>query len=296
MKKNKNLALKISTLVVVSACFIVMLATFVVAQNFKNLLTLWGEDVQLTVYLEPEISIEDEKTIEDFLKSTGKVSSIEFISQERALLDFKVRMASYAPDIAQDQELLRLVPASLLVRLSGQIPTDQQMATVKQLAESVKDQEGVDEVSYGQEWIEKYSALVTTIEIIFRFLGLVIVGAAIFVISNAIRASVHNRKEEIGIMEMIGATTLMIRKPFLLEGALLGFNASILAVGSCFFAFLRIRSLILDKLNFLQLGTHLQFMTVGTVMIFIVAGALMGALASYLCVRKINDGYSGAQT
>lgn len=293
--RPSQIALKISTLVVVTACFVVMGAALLISQNFKNILTLWGEDMQMTVYLDPDISSVGREGIEKKLKNSGKVSTIKFINQESALTDFRMQLASYAPDITKDEELMRLIPASLQVSLSKDIQPAEQSQVLQQLALMVKELEGVDDVSYGQEWIAKYSAFVGVVEKTLNLLGIVILMAALFVISNVVRASIHNRKEEIVVLEMIGATSAMIRKPFLIDGAFLGFTSAVLAVLICLGVFHGLKNLIIERLSFVQLGEHLSFLNPLMVILFIIGGALLGALASYLCVRRINDGFAGAQ-
>lgn len=292
---QSNWALKISTLIVVTACFVVMGSSLLVAQNFKNILTLWGEEVQLTVYLNPEITEAGRLFIENKLKETGKVGEIQLVTQEKALNDFRLQMASYAPEVTKDEELLRLIPASLQVHLASEIPTSEQNSALRSLAELARGIEGVEDVTYGQDWIEKYATFVIAIELILKLLGFVIVLAALFVVSNAIRASVQNRKDKIIVLEMIGATSAMIRKPFLYEGATLGLTSSVVAITLCYGLYAGLKTLIIQKLSFLQLGEHLQFMSPLLLILFIAGGAGLGALASYLCVRRLNDGYAGIQ-
>ena len=291
----KNWALKISTLVVVTACFVVMGSALLISQNFKNILTLWGEDVQLTVYLAADISEKGREHLESVLKESGQVGEITFLTQEHALKDFKAQMASYAPDITQDAELLKLIPASFHVKLAAEIPASDQSVVLQSLATKMQGLEGVEEVTYGQDWIEKYAAFVSAIEITLQLLGFIIVAAALFVISNAVRASVQNRKEEIVVLEMIGATFGMIRRPFLVEGAVLGLSSSLLGIVLCFTLYTGLRNILISRLSFLQLGEHIQFLNVASMIVFVVFGTGLGALASYLCVRRINDGYAGSQ-
>lgn len=292
---QKNWALKVSTLVVVTACFVVMGAALLVSQNFRNILTLWGEDVQMTVYLSQDLSEKGRQDIESKIKENEDVAAVKFVTQEQALGDFRSQMASYAPDISQDEELLRLIPASLLVQLKTDVAAAEQTAVLQSMAGKLRQLEGVDEVSYGQDWVEKYAALVNAIELTLRALCLVILAASLFVMSNAIRASVQARKDEIVVLEMIGATPSMIRKPFLVEGAVLGIVSSVLSLGLCFAVYIGIKNLLTTKLSFLQLGEHIQFLGPVLLVVFVVAGTGLGALGSYLCVRRMNDGFAGSQ-
>ncbi|ASD65229.1 cell division protein FtsX [Bdellovibrio bacteriovorus] len=292
---QKNWALKVSTLVVVTACFVVMGAALLVSQNFRNILTLWGEDVQMTVYLSQDLSEKGRQDIESKIKENENVAGVKFVTQEQALGDFRSQMASYAPDISQDEELLRLIPASLLVQLKSDVAAAEQTTVLQSMAGKLRQLEGVDEVSYGQDWVEKYAALVNAIELTLRALCLVILAASLFVMSNAIRASVQARKDEIVVLEMIGATPSMIRKPFLVEGAVLGVVSSVLSLGLCFAVYIGIKNLLITKLSFLQLGEHIQFMGPVLLVVFVIAGTGLGALGSYLCVRRMNDGFAGSQ-
>ncbi|AFX99865.1 cell division protein FtsX [Bdellovibrio bacteriovorus] len=292
---QKNWALKVSTLVVVTACFVVMGAALLVSQNFRNILTLWGEDVQMTVYLSQDLSEKGRQDIESKIKENENVAGVKFVTQEQALGDFRSQMASYAPDISQDEELLRLIPASLLVQLKSDVAAAEQTTVLQSMAGKLRQLEGVDEVSYGQDWVEKYAALVNAIELTLRALCLVILAASLFVMSNAIRASVQARKDEIVVLEMIGATPSMIRKPFLVEGAVLGVVSSVLSLGLCFGVYIGIKNLLTTKLSFLQLGEHIQFLGPVLLAVFVVAGTGLGALGSYLCVRRMNDGFAGSQ-
>lgn len=282
-------------MVVVTACFVVMGAALLISQNFRNILTLWGEDVQMTVYLAQDLSDSGRENIQARLKENDEVGAVKFISQEKALGDFRLQMASYAPDISQDEELLRLIPASFQVQLSSSVATADQMPVLQKLAEQVKGLQGVEEVSYGQDWVEKYAALVSAIEITLRALCLVILLASLFVMSNAIRASIQSRKDEIVVLEMIGATPSMIRKPFLIEGAFLGVLSSLMAMVLCFVVYVGIKNLLTTKLSFLQLGQHIEFLGPIVLVAFVCVGTALGAFGSYLCVRSINDGFAGSQ-
>ncbi len=292
---QKNWALKVSTLIVVTACFAVMASTLLISQNFRHLLTLWGEDVQMTVYLKEDLPEESRQGIIQKLEETGKVGKVRFINQEEALSDFRNQLASYAPDVSRDEELLKLIPSSLQFPLSDNISTEAQMGTLQSLSDMLIQMDGVDDVSFGQDWIEKYGAVVRTIETTLSVLCLIILAATLFVMSNAIRASVASRKEEIVVLEMIGATPIMIRKPFMLEGATLGGSSAVLALILSFTLYVGIKNLLLNRLSFMQIGEHFQFLGPVIAVAFILIGTGLGAFGSYLCVRRINDGFAGSQ-
>ncbi len=294
--RGNNFALHLSTLVVATACFVVMGSALLISQNLKSILTLWGEDMQMTVYLAQDLSSAQQKKIEDFLHQQKNVQEVVLVNQEKALGEFRTQLASYAPDLAKDDELLKLIPLSYQVRLDSTLSSTEQVATLKSIAAEGKSIEGIDEVSYGQDWVEKYSIFVSAIQAAVQILALVLVCASIFVMSNAIRAFVQSRYEEIAILELVGATPSMIRRPFLLQGAQTGLVASVLALAGCFAIHRFLKSFFMAQLSFLQIGSHFVFFSLSTSLVLILAGTLLGGFASYLCVRKINDGWAARQS
>ncbi|MEZ0392669.1 MAG: cell division protein FtsX, partial [Pseudobdellovibrionaceae bacterium] len=198
----KKFALKFSTALVLTASFAVISGVFMVGENLQRILTLWGESLQMTVYLSETVSPDAIQQIETNLKSNDKLDKIEFVSNEKALTQFQEQMASYAPDLLADPELLKAIPASFQFSLAKKIAPDQQLLAMQEVAETLKQQAGVDEVSYGQEWVKNYSQVASAINWSGMVFAIVIIGATLFVISNCIRSSVHQRREEIEVLEL----------------------------------------------------------------------------------------------
>jgi cell division transport system permease protein len=222
------------------------------------------------------------------------VGHADFVPRERALDEFRVQMASYAPDLVADEDLLALIPASFQISLSESIPASQQVERIKDLSTSLQATAGIEEVRYGQEWIKKYSAVLSAARASVGVLGAILLLAALLVIGNSVRASIDARRNEIEVLELVGATSWMIRKPFLLEGAVLGFFSALSALIASFAVFALVRNLIRDELSFLQLAEHLTYLSGPVTLICLLTGTFLGFLASYLCVRRVNTGWAAA--
>lgn len=292
---QQTTALKFATFFVITSCYLVIAASLVFGLNLKSLLSKWGEDVQMTVYLSPDVTESQKKVIEKNLQSHAAIENFEFISQTKALDDFREQISSYAPDVTKDEDLLNLIPSSYQIRLQKNIPITEQTQALKGVELAVAKLEGVDEVSYGQDWIEKYSALLRVVDIVFYALIFIIVIASLFVASNSLRASIANRRDEIVVLEMIGATFSSIRRPYLIEGALTGFFASVVAVGLSALGVYLFKSQASGVLSFLKLNETIRFLSMAGSFGLVMAGAGIGALASFMCVRSINDGYAGSK-
>ena len=291
---KRNWTLQFSTLIVVTACYLVVCGSFLLSQNLQKILTVWGEELQMTVYLSENSESSEIESLQKKIETNPNVGTVHFVSKERALNDFRVQMASYAPDILNEKDLLSLIPASFQVTLSNSLKAVDHLKVLNALAGTLKAEKTVAEVSYGQEWIQKYGQFLYYFEKACQALGIIIFCAALFVLSNVIRASVQSRRQEIEVLELIGATPAMIRRPFMIEGALIGFVSSVLAVGVCYFAYANTLRFFENELNFLQLSQHLHFLGLTLIAAFCLAGTLLGALGSYLCVRQINDGWAAS--
>ena len=293
--QQKSWMLKFSTLIVVTACFSVLLASLLVSKNLNKLLVLWGEDIQMTVYLSDEIQTSEKQKIQDWLSQQSSVEKVDYINQKKAFENFQTQLSSYAPNLSEDEELLKMIPASLEIKLSYQIPEGQELKTMQSLKEGLSQLPGVDEISYGQDWVQKYSALVSGFRAGFNGLGLILSLAVLFIISNVVRTSVFSRHDEIVVLEMIGASFKRIRKPFLVEGAILGFVSPVVALGVCGGFYLLGTKFVSENLSFLKLSENLEFFSLPSIVLFLFVGTTIGTLASYFCVRSINDGFSGSQ-
>jgi cell division transport system permease protein len=291
---KQRIILRLATLVTLSACFLVLFGAMLVAINMNRLLTMWGDDLQLTAYLTSEAEEKDLIRIEQEIKKNSKVGKVEFVSREKALSQFSVQMASSAPDLAGDQDLLSLIPASFQISLPTQTAAGTQESLMQTLAKDMSAIKGIEEVRYGQEWIKKYSTTLRIFKSVFLFIGIALLLASIFVISNSVRVSVESRREEIEVLELIGASFGEIRKPFIIEGALQGFISAAIAMTVCTALFFFVKNIISIELNSALLASHLLTFNIWQGLLLLVLSALVGSFAAFVCVARLNTGFAAA--
>ena len=292
---NPSLWLRLTTVASLSASFFVVLTFFIFSMNLQNLLTLWGEDIQITAYLKADLSKAEVQTLIEKLRADSRSARVEWVDQQKALRDFQVQLSSYAPDLAQDQEILSLVPQSLQIQLHE---TLQNKADVESFAQDINKIKGIEEVRFGQEWIKQYSALVGALRKVFALGVVIILAAAFLVVGNAVRASIEGRRREIEVLELVGASTSMIRRPFLVEGALLSIASMVIALGLSFGVFAAIAHFLSEELQSTMLSSSLHFLSGLAMFGFVALSAGLGAFSAYVCIRKINTGFaaSGARS
>lgn len=287
--------LQFATVLVLVASFTVIAGVLTINSNMQKILTLWGESLQMSIYLSDNVSTEQVSSVQKYLTENTNVDKLKFVSKEDALVNFREQMASYAPDILKDNDLLKFLPSSFQFSLSSVVSSTDQLQVMKDLAVALKVQPGVDEVSYGQDWIKSYASLTTGLNWVGLFFVLFVFISTGFVMSNSIQSSIEQRRSEIEVMELVGATSRYVRRPFLIEGAVMGGVSCALALTLAFGIFQSVSHELKTYVSFMQLSQHLSFLGFGHVAFLFVFSVLMGAGSSWLCVKRINTGWAASQ-
>ena len=151
-----------------------------------------------------------------------EVLATKTVSPDEALVRAKKELGDFR-DVFEGAVL----PASIDVRLK---PGFRDPATVKRVSSRVKAFSFVDDIRYGEEWIEKLYRLRNIAGIAGIVLGLAFAGVSVIIIGATIRMAILARAKEIAIMRLVGATDAYIRQPFLIEGLAKGVMGGVLAL------------------------------------------------------------------
>lgn len=287
--------MQLATLGVLAATFTVAVFVLSVSLNVKNLLSHWGESVQMSVYLEDTIAPVDRDKVRQAFQGDERIGKVEYIAKEQATAAFKEKMSNYAPDLLEDSEFANPFPASYQVTLAKGISAEKLAATFDHLSSKFTSFKGVEDVSYGQSWVRNYSSFVAALSASGWLIVSILVAGSLFVVGNSVRASISARRDEIEILELVGATQAMIRAPFVFEGALMGMIAAVISLGANFGLYLWEAKLLSSSLAFARLASNLTFFGAAACVLLTLAGATVGAAGAYVTVRRINDGWSASQ-
>jgi cell division transport system permease protein len=151
------------------------------------------------------------------IESERAVKGMTYTSKEEALQSFKRELRgkeSLLDGLGENP-----IPASLQLGIHEAYQTPE---ALRQLASFLSRLEGVEDVLYGQEWVDRLTAAIRMLRLLGLSVGLVLGMASLLIVSNTIRLAVYARAEEIEIMRLVGATKMHIRAPFLLEGMIQG--------------------------------------------------------------------------
>ena len=242
-----------------------------VAVNIRRTMSSVAERVEVVAYLKRGTPIEAITTASKDIEAFPEVDSVEHVTEAEALARARRELREFQ-DIFQDLEANPL-PASLDVRLK---PGFRDAAHAAVVADRLRTFSFVDEVRYGQDWVEKLDRMRT----IAGAVGLVIGGAfalvAVIIIGTTIRMAVLQRSREIAVMRLVGATDGFIRLPFLLEGVLKGVLGGLAALGLSWAAWMAIDRYLLRA----------DFFTSTQALLGIAAGGLIGLFGSLVSVGR----------
>jgi len=284
-----------ATLSVLTGTFCIVTVFAFLQVNFSRLLAEWGSEVQLMVYLKEGLPEKNVESVRKFLSDVGEFESIRYVDKEEAAREFQKKLGSYAPDLLSDRTFGNPLPASFELKVKTRGKNYSRFNDLAKIADTIQLREGVDEVSYGQSWVDNYASLVKVFEISSIFLVFVLLAGSLFVIGNSIRSAIHERREEIEILELVGATARAIRNPFVFEGAIMGVLASALALASTFIIYSILQRLFSSEVGFWNLVGKIQFLSFGHSLLIIALGAVFGGLGAYICVRRLSTGWAAAE-
>lgn len=237
--------------------------------------------MSVVIFLDQNLSQEQTKPIEAKLSQSPLILEFEFISSEEALSRFREKF----PDLGNIVDDLKTnpFPSSFEATLKQDRHSANETVT---LIGQMRQLEGVDDIQYNKEWVDRMYSFSRLAQAIGFFLGGILILASFFIISNVIKLNVFARQDEIEILRLTGATNTFIRIPFLLEGVVLGFIGGFLSL---------LLLLILIKLFPFYLGASLgvlnefinfRYLTLSQSTAILIAGGITGLLGSITSLAR----------
>jgi cell division transport system permease protein len=239
-----------------------------VALNIREALDRLEDRVELRAFVADGTPTDAIAVAAADIATFPEVLSAKVVTQDEALARARRELGEFR-DVFEGAVL----PASIDVRLK---PGFRDPATVRSVAARVNTFAFVDDIRYGEEWIQKLYRLRTIAGIAGIVLGLAFASVSVIIIGATIRMAVLARSKEISIMRLVGATDSYIRRPFLLEGFAKGVMGGLLALLLTWAARLLIDRYIIETVFFDQRLASLGLLF----------GALIGLVGSAVSVGR----------
>ena len=239
-----------------------------VALNIHDQLNQLEDRVEIRAFVVNGTTPEATSAALGDIASFPEVATVKLVSSDEALAKARSELGEFS-DVFE----AGILPASIDVKLKEGY---RDPATVAAVAARIKNYDFVDDVRFGEEWVQKLYRIRTIATLSGAVLGLAFAGVAVIIIGSTIRMAVLARSREISIMRAVGATDGFVRMPFLIEGALKGTLGGLLALLLTWLA-----NVLLGKFVFTAefFGAHYAIAGVA-------AGALIGLLGSAFSVGR----------
>jgi cell division transport system permease protein len=223
MTRNKILnGIAISMIAVSLAIFGIFLLIYI---NLNTTVRHWSNAVHIVAYLKEPPADSQRTQLEAQIRVLEYVRDLTYVSPETALKEFKTRLGDYA-DLVNGLDSNPL-PASYQIQLTRD---HRDVDSVRSVVEALQKMPAIEDVQYGQQWLESLTTIVTMLRFVGIFLGSFLFLTVIFIIANTIKLTLYTREEELNIMKFIGATESFIKGPFLAEGVIRGFLGAVLSL------------------------------------------------------------------
>jgi len=239
-----------------------------VALNIRTAINAVEERVEIRAFVTEAAEPEGVAAAMGDISAFPEVGAVAYVTPEQALAKARRELGEFE-DVFDEG----ILPGSIEVRLK---PGARDPRTVRAVAERIRSYDFVDDVRFGEEWVEKLYRVRTVASVV----GLVLGGAfglvAIIIIGATIRMAVLARSREISIMRLVGATDGFIRLPFLLEGLVKGILGGLAALLLTWLASSMVDRFFIDTI----------FFDSSLALVGIAAGATIGLLGSAVSVGR----------
>ena len=262
------------------ACLVIVGSFSALAYNLDLMVEELNQTSEILVYIDSDLSDAEAKSIGTRINLLDNVLQATFVSREEALEDF-------IADHDGDSAFSGVQASDLRHRYVVALEDNSRM---KETDEQLKLLPGVAKTNAAYELAEGFSTIQDVLHLVSMAVIAVLLVVSLLIISNTVKLAMYDRKDEIAIMKMVGATNGFIRLPFIVEGFTLGMLGAVLAFGLMWVGY----DTMIDRItavDALQLFTFVPFeeLLIPMVAVFGAAGMFVGILGSWTSIRKFMD-------
>lgn len=286
----RNGFVSLAAVLIMTITLFVLASVIIFGAALQSTLEQLTENVDVTVYFLPEASDENVMDIKTSLEALPEVALVTYTTSEEAFAAFRERhkndrLTIQALDELEDNPL----GASLGVR-AKQTSQYESIAAFLESRQALGDSVGasIDKVNFSQNKaaIDRLTTIIQTSERVGYIVALILAICSLLIAFNTIRLAIYTARDEIGVMNLVGAGHWYVRGPFMVAGILYGVVSGLLVL-----LFLYPITLWLGPGSERFLGTFnvFTYYTGSFFFLFLIlmgSGIALGALSSYLAVRR----------
>lgn len=283
----KNGLMTVTSVFVVTACIFIFGVFLMITFNINNMTGQMADSYQVDVYITRPEDADD--AVYSNIKDRVKADIMETDNVDKnkiSFVDGKDKFANYKAGL--DEEDLKsfeglpddLIPDAFAVKLVD-------ISLVDQTCSELMKIEGVEDVENSSDLVEVINGISDAVKTFSVWIIVIFALISLFIISNTIKLTVHNRRKEINIMKYVGATDSYIKGPFIMEGMLVGIISAIVAFFISEWSYLGLMTSISTTILTSSIGL-LSFSDIWIRLLvsYLILGSLIGAFGSSISVRR----------
>lgn len=281
---RKHKLFTLASIGTMAACIFLFCVFYSIVVNVQYMVKSMENTVGVTVFFDEGLSEEEIKSIGDVIAARQEVAGINYISAEEAWENYKQEYFADMPELAegfaQDNPLANSASYEIYLKDIG---------NQQEFVDYLKSITGVRKVNYSEMAATGLASINNVVGYVSMGIILILLGVAVFLISNTIAITINARKDEIKIMRMIGATNFLIRAPFVVEGIIIGLIGAGIPLLIVYYAYGYAVRFCISRLSILS--RLLTLLPVGTVFQVLIPVALglglgIGLFGSAFSIRK----------
>jgi len=265
----------------IAIAFLTLGGFLLVSVNVQRALDKWMEAAEMSVYMLDTASEDERIALEQFLRAQPAVSAVEYVSKEQALERFRAdfpELRDVSDGVGENP-----FPSAIEVRLrnGGDATTDA-------LAKELGGRAGVGDVRYDRAWLSRLLGIVKTARYAAALVAAILMLGAAFTVAAVVRLSLYARRDELEIMQLVGAPFSYIRGPAIVEGLLLGGIGAAVALVVIAFSYSTLSGWLGPNLAGLTGSAPLRFLGPAEFAIILLGGVGVGAAAGTVASRAVR--------
>jgi cell division transport system permease protein len=239
----------------------------------------WKKGIRIMAYLKAGTPQTEIPQVKGKIQNMYGVKDVRFISKEDALKGLKVQMKRQSSLLDNLRE--NPLPDTFEIRMAESFRSWEKVET---LATDIQGLSQIDEVQYGQIWLERFTNIFNLFKLAGYGLGALFFMAAVFFVANTIRLVLYSRREEVEIMRLVGATDSFIKKPFYIQGVIQGALGGIIGLAALLVIFLLVTSNV--QQDFSSALFQIRFLPPAVFTGVILSSMFVGWLGCYLSLKQ----------
>jgi cell division transport system permease protein len=252
----------------------------VLLKNVQQVLSGWDGAAQLSLFLHHETRESDALALADRLRTREGIAAVDYISSEQAMSEFQ-RLSGFGEALSalEDNPLPPVLVVHPALALQGP-------ALLQQLRKELADEKAVEIAQLDMQWIKRLYALMDIGKRGVWVLAAMFALGVLLVVGNTIRLAIQNRRDEIIIIKLIGATDTFIRRPFLYTGFWYGLLGGVIAFILIELALWLLSGPVNNLAALYSSEFRLANIDLVTAAVLLSGGTLLGLFGSWLAVGR----------